>query len=108
MTEQCTSVDIINDNVVETDERFLVQLATNDESVDLDPSAAEVIISDDDGELYSQKACPQLLWPAIYIRMVLSLSSLIPPHTHMHVRACTHTHTHTCTNTTFLCRLFFH
>ncbi len=49
VTEQCIDIIIVNDSALENDERFFVQLITADDSVDLTPSIAEVIISDDDG-----------------------------------------------------------
>lgn len=56
---QCTNISIVNDTTLENDERFFVQLTTTDVDIDLAPSVAEVIISDDDGECYSVQRCKQ-------------------------------------------------
>ena len=45
----CIDISITNDFVFENNERFFVQLTTDDPDVTLDPSVAEVIIIDNDG-----------------------------------------------------------
>ena len=55
--QQCTDITIINDEVVESDETFVVTLDTSDvsdrEHVDFSPvSAATVVITNDDSKFY--------------------------------------------------------
>lgn len=47
---QCANISIINDIILEEDERFTIQLSTMDGDVNLVPLLAEIIISDDDGK----------------------------------------------------------
>ena len=51
--EACVSVPIIDDDLVEGEERFLVTLSASDDfdsRITLSPTTAEVIINDDDCE----------------------------------------------------------
>ena len=43
---------ILSDILVENDEVFLVRLSTDDPSVVLNPNQAEIMIIDNDGELF--------------------------------------------------------
>ena len=47
---QCIDIAITNDNVLENDENFVLQLSTEDTAVDLSPSSTTVTITNDDSE----------------------------------------------------------
>ena len=49
-TELCTTINIINDVILEDSETFSVQLTATDQAVILNPSSATVSIIDNDGE----------------------------------------------------------
>ena len=49
----CTNINISQDNVLETTEKFLVQLNTEDQSVILNPSSVNVTIVDMNGEFHT-------------------------------------------------------
>ena len=51
--QQCTSISISNDPILEYDELFSVQLNTTDQAVILRPSSANITIGDDDGKSFS-------------------------------------------------------
>ena len=48
--QQCVNISILSENIVENDEVFLAQLATDDTSVNLIPDEAQIIIVDNDCE----------------------------------------------------------
>lgn len=52
--QRCTDITIINDQVVESDETFLVTLDTSDvgdrEHIDFNPFSATVVITNDDSK----------------------------------------------------------
>ena len=50
--QQCTSISISDDPILENDELFSVQLNTTDQAVTLHPSSANITIGDDDGEAF--------------------------------------------------------
>ena len=50
--QQCTSISISDDPILENDELFLVQLNTTDQAVTLRPSSANITIGDDDGKAF--------------------------------------------------------
>ena len=47
--QQCTSISISDDPILENDELFSVELNTSDQAVTLHPSSANITIEDDDG-----------------------------------------------------------
>ena len=49
-TQQCRNIAIVQDNILEADETFSVQLSTTDQNVTLIPANATVIIEDNDSE----------------------------------------------------------
>lgn len=51
VSELCITLTIINDTILENDERFFVLLSSSDPDVNLTPAKAVVVISDDDGEI---------------------------------------------------------
>ena len=50
--QQCTSISISDDPILENDEFFSVELNTRDQAVTLHPSSANITIWDDDGEAF--------------------------------------------------------
>ena len=50
--QQCTSISISDDPILENDEFFSVVLNTTDQAVTLRPSAANITIKDDDGKSF--------------------------------------------------------
>ena len=50
--QQCTSISISNDPILENDELFSAQLNTTDRAVTLRPSSANITIEDDDGKSF--------------------------------------------------------
>ena len=50
--QQCTSISISDDPILENDEFFSVVLNTTDQTVTLRPSTANITIEDDDGKLF--------------------------------------------------------
>ena len=48
LMDVCWTIDIENDHFVEGQESFFVSLATDDNSVDLNPNTTQVIIMDED------------------------------------------------------------
>lgn len=46
--ENCSTISILNDSVVERNETFLVQLSTSNTAVDITQTSAVVTITDDD------------------------------------------------------------
>ena len=50
--QQCTSISISDDPILENDEFFSVVLNTTDQAVTLRPSAANITIEDDDGKSF--------------------------------------------------------
>ena len=66
--QQCASISISDDPVLENDELFSVQLNSTDLAVTLRPSTANITIGDDDGKSFcslcfsdfktSRSACP--------------------------------------------------
>ena len=50
--EECVQVQLINDGLVEADEKFTVKFSSRSEGsgVILDPSTVSILIIDDDGE----------------------------------------------------------
>ena len=63
--QQCASISISDDAILENDEIFSLQLNTTDQAVTLRPSSANITIEDDDGKLFcsldfktSRSACP--------------------------------------------------
>ena len=54
VTQQCSSISIVDDTILENDEVFSVQLSTLDPDVNLTPSTATVTVENDDSE------CPTL------------------------------------------------
>ena len=53
MTRRCLDVVIVEDTVLENDEEFTLQLATNDTTVVLNPLTTKVIINDNDGNIFA-------------------------------------------------------
>ena len=49
---QCSQVDITNDEIVENDETFFVQLGSSDDAINIFVSSATVTITDDDCEYW--------------------------------------------------------
>ena len=45
----CIQINLVNDNLVEADEYFLVQLSGGNEAIDVQADTAQVVITDDDG-----------------------------------------------------------
>ena len=52
--QQCTSISISDDPILENDELFSVHLNTTDEAVTLRPISANVSIGDDDRKSFSR------------------------------------------------------
>ena len=50
--QQCTSISISDDPILENDELFSVVLNTTDQAVTLRPSVANITIEDDDGKSF--------------------------------------------------------
>ena len=50
--QQCTSISISDDPILENDEFFSVVLNTTDQAVTLRPSTANITIEDDDGKSF--------------------------------------------------------
>ena len=50
--QQCTSISISDDPILENDELFSVVLNTTDQAVTLRPSSANITIEDDDGKSF--------------------------------------------------------
>ena len=50
--QQCTSISISDDPILENDELFSVVLNTTDQAVTLRPSTANITIEDDDGKSF--------------------------------------------------------
>ena len=50
--QQCTSISISDDPILENDEFFSVVLNTTDQAVTLRPSVANITIEDDDGKSF--------------------------------------------------------
>ena len=50
---QCSSISIVDDNILESDEVFSVQLSTLDPDVNLTTSTATVTIENNDGECHT-------------------------------------------------------
>ena len=50
--QQCTSISISDDPILESDELFSVELNTTDQAVTLHPSSANITIEDDDSESF--------------------------------------------------------
>ena len=50
--QQCTSISISDDPILENDELFSVQLNTTDQALTLHPSSANITIGDDDGKSF--------------------------------------------------------
>ena len=50
--QQCTSISISDDPILENDEFFSVVLNTTDQAVTLRPSSANITIEDDDGKSF--------------------------------------------------------
>ena len=50
--QQCTSISISADPILESDELFSVELNTTDQAVTLHPSSANITIEDDDSESF--------------------------------------------------------
>ena len=50
--QQCTSISISDDPILESDELFSVELNTTDQAVTLHPSSANITIGDDDGKSF--------------------------------------------------------
>ena len=48
--QQCTSISISNDPILETVELFSVELNTSDQAVTLHPSSANITIEDNDSK----------------------------------------------------------
>ena len=48
---ECVYINITDENIVEYDEIFFVELSTSDESISLSLSLGEVVIINDDSEL---------------------------------------------------------
>ena len=53
VTQQCSSISIDDDTILENDEAFSVQLSTLDPDVNLTPSTATVTIENDDSECHT-------------------------------------------------------
>ena len=49
---QCSQVDITNDEIVENNETFFVQLGSSDDAINISVSSATVTITDDDCEYW--------------------------------------------------------
>ena len=45
----CIQINLVNDNLVEQDEYFIVQLSGGNEAIDVLTNTAQVTITDDDG-----------------------------------------------------------
>ena len=66
--QQCTSISISDDPILENDELFSVELNTSDQAVTLHPSSANITIEDNDSKSFcslcfsdfktSRSACP--------------------------------------------------
>ena len=50
--QQCTSISISDDPILENDELFSVELNTSDQAVTLHPSSANITIEDNDGKSF--------------------------------------------------------
>ena len=50
--QQCTSISISDDPILENNELFSAQLNTTDQAVTLRPSTANITIGDDDGKAF--------------------------------------------------------
>ena len=55
-TRECFNVDILDNDISEPEEKFLVMLATGDPQVDLLPDTATITIIDNDGKYQFQEA----------------------------------------------------
>ena len=47
--DPCAQINLVNDNLVEQDEYFIVMLSGGNEAIDILVNTAQVIITDDDG-----------------------------------------------------------
>ena len=53
ISQQCASISISDDSILENDELFSVQLTTTNQAVTLSPSSAIITIGDNDSRSFS-------------------------------------------------------
>jgi len=69
--QQCTTISIVSDDLVESAETFHLLLSTMDEGVILSPATAYVTITDNDGQLL-------IYLPCIYYSCIIKSAVVIP------------------------------
>ena len=71
--DQCSQVDITNDEIVENDETFFVQLGSSDDAINISVSSATVTITDDDCEYWTCFAINMMLLNWVMLNILSSL-----------------------------------